>query len=147
MDLFACRFQQVAVIRVRTFIHLLFIQGSVFFQELCNFLGVTGKQSNVCIKCCSGSRPVATVEFSPAERWSNGGSPSAAPYCHNYPEATGWLLFVPSEPPSFFMAEIQNGSWVDVPQVLHNTITQLISSPNITDTKLPSHHIPRSCGA
>lgn len=118
-----------------------------FFSGAVQLFGRNWKQSNVCIKCRSGSRPVATVEFSPAERWNNGGSPSAAPHCHNHPEAPGWLLFVPSEPPSFFMAEIQNGSRVDVPQVLHNTITQLIYSPNIVDTKLPSHHTPRSCGA
>lgn len=117
-----------------------------FFSGAVQLFGRNWKQSNVCIKCRSGSRPVATVEFSPAERWNNGGSPSAAPHCHNHPEAPGWLLFVPSEPPSFFMAEIQNGSRVDVPQVLHNTITQSYS-PNIVDTKLPSHHTPRSCGA
>lgn len=105
--------------------------GLSFFSGAVQLFGRNWKQSNVCIKCRSGSRLVATVEFSPAERWNNGVSPSAAPCCRNHPEAAGWLLFVPSEPPSFFMAEIQNGSRVDVPQVLHNTITQLIYSPNI----------------
>lgn len=65
-----------------------------FFSGAVQLFGRNWKQSNVCIKCRSGSRSVATVEFSPAERWNNGGSPSAAPYCRNHPEAAGWLLVV-----------------------------------------------------
>lgn len=78
------------------------------------------QQSHVCIKCGSSGRSVATVEFS-----FRGGTMVKVlqphPFIRNHQKALLWFSLVPSEPPSFFMAEVQKGSRVDVPKVLHNT--------------------------